>query len=92
MGCPLEATFLPTLLCSEEGPGSTVQIQAVTVANDGWKVGSVCVRGEWVWGTEGVGVAGHREGFSTLQCGDDLGPANLSQSYFWSCMLSCSAL
>lgn len=28
----------------------------VSVANDGWKVGSVCVRSEWMWGTDGMGV------------------------------------
>lgn len=65
------------------------------------KVGSVCVRSEGE-GTDGVGVSSDRlagvgrgpreKCLDFLQCGDDIGPATLSQSYFWSCMLSCSAL
>lgn len=58
MGCPPEATFLTPLLCSGEEAQCGYKLSlCVSVASDGWKVGSVCVRSEWMWGADGVGVS-----------------------------------
>lgn len=50
------------------------------------------MRSEWMCGVQRGWGQWRYDGRVTLQCEDDLGPSNLSWSYFWSCMLSCSAL